>query len=63
MNVVGLSRIGAGEGVDGSGTLAVFEFTAIASGDCGFAFTGASVKDPQAVSLPFGFSDASVRVE
>jgi hypothetical protein len=61
--VVGLSRMGAPEGVSGSGTLAVFEFTAIASGDCGFAFTGATIKDPQALNLPAGFNTASVRVE
>jgi hypothetical protein len=61
--VVGLARMGAPEGVDGSGTLVVFEFTAVAPGDCGFAFVSASVKDPQAQSLPAGFNTASVRVE
>ncbi|HXV77111.1 MAG TPA: secretin N-terminal domain-containing protein, partial [Candidatus Polarisedimenticolaceae bacterium] len=61
--VVGLSRMGAATGVDGSGTLAVFEFTAVAAGDCGFAFSGASVRDPQAGGLNAAFNAASVRVE
>jgi len=61
--VVGLSRMGAATGISGSGTLAVFQFQAIAPGDCGFAFTGASVKDPQARNLPAAFNTAAVRVE
>ena len=61
--VVGLSRMGAAEGISGAGTLAVFQFQAIAPGDCGFAFTGASVKDPQARNVPAAFNTAAVRVE
>lgn len=61
--VVGLSRMGAAQGISGAGTLAVFQFQAIAPGDCGFAFTGASVKDPQARNLPAAFNTAAVRVE
>ena len=61
--VVGLSRMGASQGISGAGTLAVFQFQAIAPGDCGFAFTGASVKDPQARNLPAAFNTAAVRVE
>jgi len=61
--VVGASRIGSPDGVGGTGTLAVFEFNTIASGDCGFRFTGATVKDPQARSLPAAFTTAAVRVE
>jgi general secretion pathway protein D len=61
--VVGLSRMGAAEGISGAGTLAVFQFQAIAPGDCGFAFTGASVKDPQARNLPAAFNTAAVRVQ
>jgi general secretion pathway protein D len=60
--VVGLSRLGVPEGVNGSGTLATFAFQAINPGDCGFAFTGASVKDPQARNLPATFLSAAVRV-
>lgn len=61
--VVGLSRMGAGQGMSGSGTLAVFQFQAIAPGDAGFAFTGASVKNPQAANLPAAFNTAPVRVQ
>ena len=61
--VVGLSRLGAAEGVTGSGTLATFQFQAIAGGDAGFAWTGAAVKDPQARNLPASFLTAPVTVE
>jgi general secretion pathway protein D len=61
--VVGLSRLGGGDGVTGSGTLAVFQFQAINPGDCGFAWTGAAVKDPQARNLPASFLTAPVAVE
>ena len=49
--------------VTGSGSLATFQFLAVAPGDCAFAFTGASVKDPQARNLPAAFNTAAVRVE
>jgi general secretion pathway protein D len=61
--VVGLSRMGGGDGVSGSGVLATFEFQAINPGDCGFAFVGASVKDPRAQNLPASFVPAAVTVE
>ncbi len=61
--VVGLSRLGGGQGATGTGNLASFQFLAIAEGDAGLAFTGASVKDPQAKNLPAAFSVVSVRVE
>jgi general secretion pathway protein D len=61
--VVGLSRMGAGEGADGSGTLAIFQFQAINPGNCGFTFTGASVKDPQARNRPAAFDAAPVQVQ
>jgi hypothetical protein len=61
--VVGLSRLGEPVGVSGSGTLATFEFNGTAAGDCRFAFTAASVKDPQALSLPAVFNTAALRVE
>ncbi len=60
---VGLTRMGAAEGASGAGTIAVFEFEAIAAGDCGFQFSGASVKDPQARNLPAAFRTVEVRVE
>jgi hypothetical protein len=41
----------------------VFQFQAIAAGDCGFTFTGASVKDPQARNVAAAFNTATARVE
>jgi len=61
--VVGLSRMGAGEGASGSGTLAIFNFLALNPGPCGFGFTGASVKDPQARNLPAAFNTAAIEVQ
>ncbi len=61
--VVGHSRVGGGEGLDGSGTLAVFEFQAVNPGSCDFVFIGASVKDPTARDLPATFVTAPVVVE
>jgi hypothetical protein len=61
--VVGLSRLGAGQGASGSGILATFQFQAINPGECGFAFTGASVKDPQARNLPAAFNIVPVNVQ
>ncbi len=60
--VVGLSRLGGGEGMSGAGTLATFQFQAINPGDCGFGWTGASVKDPQARNVPASFLTAPVSV-
>jgi len=60
--VVGLSRMGAPTGAEGSGLLATFQFQAINPGDAGFAFTGASVKDPQARDLPAAFNTAPAQV-
>ena len=51
------------QGVNGAGTLAVFQFQAINPGDCGFSFTGASVKDPQAQDTPASFVTAPVQVQ
>ncbi len=61
--VVGLSRLGGGDGMSGAGTLATFQFQAINPGDCGFGWTGASVKDPQARNVPASFLAAPVAVE
>lgn len=61
--VVGLSRMGGGAGASGSGNVATFQFQAVAPGDCGFVFTGASVKDPQARNVPASFSTVAVRVQ
>ncbi|HEX5044450.1 MAG TPA: secretin N-terminal domain-containing protein [Candidatus Polarisedimenticolaceae bacterium] len=61
--IVGNSRMGSAEGVTGSGPLCVFRFQAVNPGDAGFAFTGASVKDPQTRNLPATFASAAVTVE
>jgi general secretion pathway protein D len=61
--VVGLSRVGGGSGVAGSGQLASFVFRAIAPGDAGFAFSGASVKDSRARNLPAQFGTVPVQVQ
>ena len=61
--VVGHSRMGGGQGAAGGGTLATFQFTAIGPGNCGFAFTGASVKDTQARNLPAAFSAGGAQVQ
>jgi hypothetical protein len=61
--VVGLSRLGEPVGVDGSGTLALFEFDAVGEGDCGFGFSAASVKDPDAVDLTALFDVIPAAVE
>jgi len=61
--VVGLSRLGGGEGVSGNGVLATFQFLAIGEGGAGFAFTGASVRDGKANFMPAQFSVVPVNVE
>lgn len=61
--VVGLSRLGAPAGASGSGTLAYFRFQALAAGSAGFAFTGASVKDPKARNLPAAFNATPVQIQ
>ncbi len=55
--------MGGGEGVSGSGVLATFEFQAVNPGDAGFAFMGASVKDPRAQNLPASFVPVVVTVQ
>jgi hypothetical protein len=59
----GMSRMGGGEGMTGSGVLATFRFQAVNAGNCGFAFTGASVKDEHASTLPSMFVTAAVQVQ
>ena len=60
--VVALSRLEVGPGASGDGVLATFEFLTTGAGDGGLAFTGASLKDPQAMNLPAQFSTVPVRV-
>ena len=60
--VVGLSRLGGSSGASGDGVLATFEFLATGAGDGGLGFTGASLRDPQAIILPAQFSAVPVEV-
>ena len=60
---VGLSRLGATEGVNGSGVLAVFTFKAKERGKSYLTFTNCSVKNPRAENLPVEFLPAEVNVE
>ena len=60
---MGLSRLGGGDGISGSGTLATFQFQATNPGDSGFGWTSAAVKDPQAQNLPASFLTAPVAVQ
>jgi len=61
--VVGLSRMGGGEGISGAGSLATFRFLATNAGSANFSFTGASVKDPQANNKPAAFNTAAVKID
>jgi hypothetical protein len=61
--VVGLSRLGEPDGMSGDGLLATLEFQTDAAGDCGFAFTDAAVKDPEARTVPAAFESIPVRVD
>lgn len=60
---IGLSRLGATEGVNGSGVLAVFTFKAKERGKSYLTFTNCSVKNPRAENLPVEFLPAEVNVE
>jgi len=60
--VVGLSRMGGGTGVEGSGPLATFTFRATAPGRVPLTFTAASVKDPQARNMPASFVGGSIAI-
>jgi hypothetical protein len=60
--IVGLSRMGTGAGASGSGLLATFRFRAVQAGRVPVTFSGASVKDPDAVNLPASFVGASVEI-
>ena len=43
--VVGLSRLGAGDGIAGGGVLCELEFQVVGSGDAGLAFSREKVRD------------------
>jgi hypothetical protein len=60
---VGLSRLGATEGVNGGGVLAVVTFKAKERGKSYLTFTNCSVKNPRAENLPVEFLPAEVNVQ
>jgi hypothetical protein len=58
--VVGLSRLGAGDGAGGSGELCTLDFTVVGAGDAGLEFTRANVRDSQNRIVPAMFDPADV---
>ena len=60
--VIGLSRLRAGDGIDGSGELCVLHFTAVGPGDAGLAFSRAKVRDSRNRILPADFRSAAIVV-
>lgn len=60
---VGLSRLGATEGVSGSGVLAVVTFKAKERGKTYITFTNCSVKNQKAENLPAQFLPAEVNID
>ena len=61
--IVGISRLSAPRGADGSGVLLQVDFDAIAPGDARLGFSGASVKDPLAANLPATFNVEAVTIQ
>jgi hypothetical protein len=60
--VVGLSRLGGGDGISGGGELCVLHFTAIAPGPAAFAFSREKVRDSANQILLAVFLPAAVTV-
>jgi hypothetical protein len=60
--VVGLSRLGAEQGVSGSGELCRLQFTAIGAGDTALAFDRAKIRGVRNTILPASFAPARVTV-
>ncbi len=60
--VVGLSRLGRGQGLRGSGELCVLEFTAVGAGDAGLSFARARVWDSENRIVPATFDGAVIGV-
>jgi hypothetical protein len=58
--VVGLSRLGAGNGIGGGGELCTLDFTVVGPGDAGLAFTRAHVRDSANRIVPATFHAATV---
>jgi hypothetical protein len=60
--VVGSSRLGAGNGINGTGELCVLEFTAVGPGTAKIAFANEKVRDSSNRIVPGVFRAASVTV-
>ena len=60
--IIGISRLGASNGVSGDGELMSMEIIGIATGDTVLHFTHQSVKNPSAANIPSTFKDGSVSV-
>jgi hypothetical protein len=60
--VVGLSRLGAGHGIAGSGELCVLQFVAVGPGNAALAFANEKVRDASNRIVPGIFQKASVTV-
>ncbi len=60
--VVGLSRLGPGNGISGDGELCVLRFTAVGSGYAVLAFAHEKVRDSSNRIVPGVFQNASVTV-
>ena len=58
--VIGLSRLGAGDGIGGAGELCTLTFTVVGRGDAGLAFTRAHVRDSTNQIAPAAFQSAAV---
>ena len=58
--VVGLARLGSGDGSDGGGELCVLNFTAIGGGDAGLAFSRARLMDSKSRVVPSLFEAGSI---
>ena len=61
--VVGLSRLGRGNGVSGGGDLCVLHFTAVGQGNAGLGFARAKVRDSSNQIVPANFLAANVVVD
>jgi hypothetical protein len=60
--VVGLSRLGAGQGIAGGGELCTLRFTAIGPGNAGLGFASAKVRDSSNRIVPSVFQPVSLMV-
>jgi hypothetical protein len=60
--VVGLSRLGRGNGIHGGGVICVLHFTAVAPGNAALGFVSAKVRDSANQIVPAQFIAASVSV-